>query len=187
MKQYIFSPIDESYKVAYLTNQLGTNNNISIYEIKSKVGSGDWTPGLCTLGQAAGLWDEYVELTLPQLVAKAVALDYHLKSYADRAAETEVNTKLANFLTFSTQVAEEEVVIDTVAKTVAITVPFGTTVTALQCIFTTNTLTSIKIGATAQVSGTTANNFTSAKTYRLMAADGVTFKDFVVTVTVAAE
>lgn len=187
MVQFVFSPLDESFKVAYLTNKVGTNNNISIYEIKSQVGNGSWVPGLCTQGQALGLWDEYVETTQAALLAKAVALDIHLRTYADRASETEINTKLANFLTFSSGVEGEVVVIDTVEKTVDITVPFETAVTALACSFTTNTLTSIKIGSTAQVSGTTTNNFSTAKTYRLMAADGVTYKDYTVTVTVEAE
>lgn len=185
MVQFVFSPLDESFKVAYLTNMVGSNNNISIYEIKSKVGSGDWKPGLCAEGQAVGLWDEYIETTVAALTAKAEALDWNLKAYQDRQTEAIVNQKLANFLTFSTGVADEFVEIDTVAETIAVSLPAETVVTALACTFTTTNLKSIKIGATAQVSGVTQNNFTQPKTYRLIAKDEVTYKDYVVTMTVA--
>lgn len=74
--------------------------------------------------------------------------------------------------------------INEAAKTVAITVPNGTTVTALVATFT-HTGVSAKIGATVQVSGTTANNFTSAVTYII--TDALTdTQNYVVTVTVAA-
>jgi hypothetical protein len=63
------------------------------------------------------------------------------------------------------------------------TVPFGTTVAALVATFTT-TGASVAVGGTAQVSGTTANDFTKPVVYRVTAADGST-KDFTVTVTVA--
>jgi hypothetical protein len=68
--------------------------------------------------------------------------------------------------------------------TIALTVPFGTDVTALAATFTT-TGASVKVGAVAQVSGTTANDFTSPVTYTVTAEDA-TNQDYVVTVTVAA-
>lgn len=140
MKQLVFSPIDESYKVSYLTNLLGNNENLSIYEIKSAVGPGDWKPGLCAEGQAAGLWDEYVELTLSQMKAKAVALGMNLRVYEDRELELNINTKLANFLTFSISDGEDLLVdatINHVSKTIAATVPLGTDPETLIPIFTT--------------------------------------------------
>jgi uncharacterized repeat protein (TIGR02543 family) len=70
------------------------------------------------------------------------------------------------------------------AKTVAVTVPFGTNVTALVATFTT-TGASVKVGSAVQVSGTTANNFSSPVTYTVTATDGST-QDYVVTVTVTA-
>ena len=66
---------------------------------------------------------------------------------------------------------------------IAVTVPYGTTVTALVATFTT-TGASVKIGTTAQTSGTTANDFSSAKTYTVTATDGST-QDYTVTVTIA--
>jgi hypothetical protein len=75
-------------------------------------------------------------------------------------------------------------VINEGAKTIAVTVPYGTVVTALKATFTT-TGASVKIGSTVQVSGTTANDFTSGtKTYTVTAADAST-QNYVVTVTVA--
>ena len=49
----------------------------------------------------------------------------------------------------------------------------------------TTTGASVRVGATTQVSGTTANNFTTPVTYTVTAADAST-QDYVVTVTVAA-
>ena len=70
-------------------------------------------------------------------------------------------------------------------KTVALTVPNGTTVTALIATFTVNTGATVKISSTTQVSGTTANNFSSAVTYLVTGVDG-RVETYVVTVTVAA-
>src|SRR5512143_2766975 len=44
---------------------------------------------------------------------------------------------------------------------IAVTVPFGTDVTALIATFTASTGASVAVGGTTQISGTTANNFTS--------------------------
>jgi Protein of unknown function (DUF1566) len=70
------------------------------------------------------------------------------------------------------------------AHTIALTVPFGTTVSALVATFTT-TGASVKVGSTLQTSGTTPNNFTSPLIYRVTAANAST-QDYAVTVTVAA-
>ena len=73
--------------------------------------------------------------------------------------------------------------IDEGAKTIAVKVPYGTNVTALVATFTT-TGSSVKVGSTVQVSGTTANDFRSPITYTVTAADGST-AIYTVTVTVA--
>ncbi len=74
-------------------------------------------------------------------------------------------------------------VINEAAHTIALTVPFGTNLNGLVATFAT-TGASVKVGATPQVSGTTANSFTSPVTYTVTAADAST-QDYVVTVTVA--
>ena len=70
------------------------------------------------------------------------------------------------------------------AKTIAVTVPNGTNVTALVATFTI-TGASVKVGGVAQTSRTTANNFTNPVAYTVTAADGTT-AIYTVTVTVAA-
>ena len=66
---------------------------------------------------------------------------------------------------------------------IAVTVPFGTAVTALVATFTT-TGASVAVDGTPQVSGTTQNNFSSPVHYIVTAQDAST-KDYTVTVTVA--
>jgi len=68
------------------------------------------------------------------------------------------------------------------SHTIAVSVPYGTNVTALVASFTT-TGSSVTVNSNPQTSGVTANNFTSPVTYRVTAADSST-QDYVVTVTV---
>ncbi len=73
----------------------------------------------------------------------------------------------------------------TVADSVITTdAPAGTDVTALIANFTTDGA-NVTVGTTTQISGTTANDFTSGVTYRVTAIDGTTH-DYTVSVTVAA-
>lgn len=187
MKQFIFSPIDESYFVSYLTNAVGTNDRLFINEIKHSTDGENWLPGLGASGAAVSLFGDYLETTLTLMKAKAVALNMNLRVYEDRHAESNINDALCNFLTYSLGVTDEEVVIDHDALTIDVSVPYGTTVTALVATFTLTNSATAKISSTAQVSGTTPNNFTAAKTYRITAKDTVTYKDYVVTVTVLPE
>ncbi|MCX6057928.1 MAG: DUF5018 domain-containing protein, partial [Chloroflexi bacterium] len=66
---------------------------------------------------------------------------------------------------------------------IAVSVPFGTNVNALIANFTT-TGASVKVAENAQISGTTANNFTNPVIYRVTAID-TSMQDYTVTVTVA--
>ena len=74
--------------------------------------------------------------------------------------------------------------INETAKTIAVTMPSGTNVTALAATFTTSGAT-VKVSTVAQTSGTTANNFTNPVVYTVTAADSST-ATYTVTVTVAA-
>jgi hypothetical protein len=74
--------------------------------------------------------------------------------------------------------------IDEPAKTIAVTMPYGTDVTALVATFTTTGAGVPKVGLTDQLSGTTANDFTSPVAYTITAADSTT-ATYTVTVTVA--
>lgn len=69
------------------------------------------------------------------------------------------------------------------ANTVDVTVPFGTDVSSLVATFTT-TGASINIAGVTQISGATANNYSSPLIFTVVAADGST-KDYTVTVTPA--
>ncbi|PKN91377.1 MAG: hypothetical protein CVU44_19890 [Chloroflexi bacterium HGW-Chloroflexi-6] len=68
--------------------------------------------------------------------------------------------------------------------TIAVTVPYGTDITALVAIFNTSGA-SVKVGGVTQASGITPNDFTNPVTYTVVAANGST-QDYVVTITVAA-
>jgi N-acetylneuraminic acid mutarotase len=68
-------------------------------------------------------------------------------------------------------------------KTIAVTVPFGTSLTTLVATFTT-TGHKVKVGSTVQTSGTTANNFSLPVAYTVTAANG-SHVDYIVTVTPA--
>lgn len=70
------------------------------------------------------------------------------------------------------------------AKTIAVTVPFGTDVTALVAVFST-TGNVVMVGTTVQTSGTTPNNFTNPVAYSVTASDG-SKAIYTVTVTVAS-
>ena len=74
--------------------------------------------------------------------------------------------------------------INKTAKTIAVTVPNGTVVTALTATFTT-TGTLVTVGTTTQISGTTQNDFTNPVLYTVTAANATT-ATYTVTVTVAA-
>jgi hypothetical protein len=73
--------------------------------------------------------------------------------------------------------------IDEAAKTIAVTVPYGTDVTALVATFNT-TGANVRIGSTDQVSGTTTNNFTNPVAYVVTAADSSSVT-YMVTVSIA--
>ena len=105
------------------------------------------------------------------------------------------NSNLAYITSFSLPVGETGAggtaadvagVINQDAGTIAVAAVAGTTITSLVATFTLSTGASAKIGTTAQQSGSTVNNFTSAKTYTVYAGDGIHTKQYVVTVTVAA-
>jgi len=77
-------------------------------------------------------------------------------------------------------------IIDDELKTIDVTVPSGTNVTNLVATLTTfSDLTSIKVGSVNQESGVTENNFSSPVTYTVVAENGVTTSEWLVTVTIA--
>jgi hypothetical protein len=75
-------------------------------------------------------------------------------------------------------------IINEAAKSIAVTMPYGTNVTALVATFFTSS-SSVKVGGTSQISGVTPNDFTNPVLYVVTAADGSAVT-YTVTVTVAA-
>ena len=68
-------------------------------------------------------------------------------------------------------------------KSISVVMPYGSTVSSLVGTFTYSTGATVKVGTTAQVSGTTANNFSSPVVYSITSEDGLTTLDWTVTVT----
>ncbi|MDH4189856.1 MAG: DUF5018 domain-containing protein [Betaproteobacteria bacterium] len=75
--------------------------------------------------------------------------------------------------------------IDEVNKTIAVTVPSGTSLTALIATFTVSSGATVTVNGTTQVSGQTINNFTNPVVYTVRAQDGST-ASYTVTVTVTS-
>lgn len=74
-------------------------------------------------------------------------------------------------------------ILNETAKTVSVTMPYGTNVTTQVATFAANG-TAVKVGTVAQVSGTTANNFTTPVSYTVTASDNTT-ATYTVTVIIA--
>ncbi|MCD4834244.1 MAG: T9SS type A sorting domain-containing protein [Bacteroidales bacterium] len=89
-----------------------------------------------------------------------------------------------DILTFSFTEQTGAAVINNVAHTVDIEVEFGTDITSLVAAFTLSAEATAKIGLTDQVSGTTANDFSSPVTYVIIAEDA-SEQNWIVTVTEA--
>lgn len=73
----------------------------------------------------------------------------------------------------------------TIANTGADSLAFGTDITALVAEFEAIEGTTVTVNGTEQESGVTVNNFSSPVTYKVVAEDGVTEKDYVVSVNVS--
>ncbi|BBI36630.1 S-layer homology domain-containing protein [Cohnella abietis] len=92
----------------------------------------------------------------------------------------------ANDITAFSFVAQSKpATINTTTNTVTIEVKNGTNPNGLKATFTLSAGASAQVGTTAQVSGTTTNDFTSPVTYIVTAQDGTT-KAYTVTVTEAS-
>lgn len=72
----------------------------------------------------------------------------------------------------------------TATDSVLVSLPAGTNITNLIASFTVSPLANVKVGTTAQVSGTTTNDFTNGVVYSVIAEDSSS-KDYYVKVTVA--
>ena len=110
---------------------------------------------------------------------------YYSSGTSDTTGNTAPPSTAAEILTYSFAAQTGPATINSGAGTIGIEVAYGTDVRSLAATFTTSAdITSIKVGGVDQVSGVTANDFSSPVTYVVTAQDETT-KDWVVTVTVA--
>ncbi len=86
-----------------------------------------------------------------------------------------------HLLTFSLNEQTIQAVIDTTNHTVGVEVVYGTDLTSLIATFTISPGATLIIGSTPQVSGVTANNFSSPIIYTVTAQDA-TIQDWVITI-----
>lgn len=180
-KTFKFYNPTQTVNVEVVTDAIGSQETFTIADVE----------GTNALAIQKGLvFNEIgIHTTEYALLAKAVATNLQLAVYNDGAFVETLNTfekEDAEILTYSLGVVGEEVVIDSVAGTIAVGVPNGTAVTALVATFTLSSDAAAVIGAVAQVSGVTENDFTAPKVYVVTSEHGET-KSFTVTVTEAAE
>lgn len=103
--------------------------------------------------------------------------------------EDEPLSDLTGITSFSIQGFTESFTIDqtnlTISNTGADSLPYGTVVSSLVAVFEAIENTTVTVNDVAQVSGSTANDFSSTLTYVVTAEDGKTEKSYTVTVNVA--
>ncbi|PLX10804.1 MAG: hypothetical protein C0594_04365, partial [Marinilabiliales bacterium] len=107
-----------------------------------------------------------------------------VKGYTVTVNEVAANTE-TDILTYSFPEATGPADIDNAAHTVNIEVGVGTDPSALVADFTLSYGATAEVATVPQVSGTTANDFSTAVTYTVTAEDGIATQDWQVTVTVA--
>jgi len=197
MKKYIFTNYDQTWSAEYWVDGMANSDNQTICAIKSKsvegaVNTTDLAPAMVVLGLPDKVGTRFTEV---EWVALATAKNLNLTKYHEQDAPVVKGTALntaAELLTFSfldgpnaALSADVVGVVDSEAGTIDLTVPALTVVTALKATFTKSTGSAVAVGVTPQVSGTTANDFTSPVEYVVTSAHGET-KTWTVTVTIAA-
>lgn len=143
--------------------------------------------GILTASKSQGTVDELSEETINKInngicgIFQSCALGTKLEEMIEIVNDASDDT-VADFKTF--KIGDYVGTVDTTNATVAISVPYGTDVSAATAEFTfVNSKSSAKVGSTEQESGVTTNDFSSPVTYVITAEDGTTTKDYVVTVT----
>jgi len=176
-KIYKFSNYAKTFNVKVITDGYADQKTFTIVDILGKNDT----------AIRAGFNLDIQPVTEFQLEQLATAKNFSLSVMEEGESTVTINTAenvAAEILTYEfTGVTEVSTVINSAAGTILIHVPNLTVVTALVANFTLSAGASVKIGATAQVSGTTANNFTSPKTY-VVTSEHAEVKNFVVTVVV---
>ena len=117
------------------------------------------------------------------VIYTVTAEDGTVKQWTVRVTKSAAQSSEKAILTYS--INEVDATIDANAYTVAVTLPYDTDLTALVATFTVSPGASAKVADVAQVSGTTANDFTAAVVYVVTAEDGST-QNWTVTVSTEA-
>lgn len=117
------------------------------------------------------------------VIYTVTAEDGTVKQWTVRVAKSAAQSSEKAILTYS--ISNVNATIDANAYTVAVTLPYGTDLTALVATFTVSPGASAKVLDVTQVSGTTANDFTSTVVYVVTAEDGST-QNWTVTVSTEA-
>ena len=167
-------------KIGGVANDDGKKYVLCLHHIDNEDGDCWWTIcGKNTEGlELSYAIDEGITVN-PTFSAQPMDSDGTLVVY-----EEQINAAAgAKMLAFS--VAGAFGTINEAAKTVAVTVPYGTAVTNLAASFEVSDGATVKVGSTAQVSGTTTNNFSSPVSYVVTSSDSSATATYVVTVTVA--
>ena len=188
MKFLIVKDYTDTWQAEYRTAGMKNSDNESVVGISSKrLVNGHWVENHFDID------DEMVALGLPNHLgyrfneAAMVALAQSknltiIKKYEMDAPIELVHSDSAYAFITGFVLAEQTgpAVINDEDGTIDIEVEFGTTVTALEPVIT------VSVGATVSPLSGAATNFTNPVTYTVTAENGVTEKEYVVTVTVAA-
>lgn len=141
-----------------------------------------WTQeGTTTIGNVP------VSMIRSRKVDGYIAVGTHGKGMFSANFSSTSISSATDFTAFSLSEQTGTATINTTNHTISIEVAAGTDFTALVSVFTLSSSATVKIDAISQVSGTTANDFTSAVTYEVLAQDGTTTQNWVVTVSIPSD
>lgn len=161
--------------IEYRTSGMATQDNETIVGIRSKyngvINHTDVAPELVALGA----WDKVgTRFNVTALLTLATSKLWRVTRLSEAVAPVVLREATGNdLLTFSIpDGVVGDVTINPTNHTVQINVEADQAVTALIATFTATPGSVVKIGATVQVSGVTANNFTSPKTYEVTSESG---------------
>ena len=109
------------------------------------------------------------------------SLDLKMKNFSITSGSNSNSDKSITAYSFNTSPVSMGT-IDEALGIITVSVPAGTNKSALKASFTNSSGSTVKVGTTAQVSGTTTNNFTNPVVYTVTPSDNSTPKTYTVTV-----
>ncbi|MEA1875925.1 MAG: T9SS type A sorting domain-containing protein, partial [Bacteroidota bacterium] len=159
--------------IPYSSSRLGLIATFTLSAgVEARIGGIVQVPGV-----TANDFDIVVVYTL--VAADGSTIDYQV-TVTNAAIQTGKKISDFSFNAFDPDVVATIVEAD---KTIDLTVPLGTNVTALVATFTKSLISTVAVGGAAQTSGTTANDFTNPVSYVVTAENGDA-QTYTVTVTI---